>query len=119
MRAEPGPEWAGLGGIGKEAETSVVRPRSALAMPNFLRSLLTLFVLVCAADAAAGELYKCKDKKGITAFTSTRAGYSQCKLVGNFPAAPKATPAKAGAAKAPPAAAGNAPAPGARVEFRT
>ena len=87
-------------------------------MPNLLRSLLTLVLLACAADAAAGELYKCKDGKGITAFTSTRAGYSQCKLVGNFPAAPKATPARSAGAKATPAV-GNAPAPGARVEFRT
>jgi hypothetical protein len=90
-------------------------------MPIVLRFLLTLSALACASGAVAGELYRCKDKQGITAFTSSRAGYSQCKLVGNFPAAPKSAPsapAKAGGAKVP-VAAGNAPAPGARVEFRT
>ena len=88
-------------------------------MPSFLRSLLTLVALAGAANATAGELYRCKDAQGVTAFTSTRAGYSQCKLVGNFPAA-KSTPAAASpvAAKVP-AAAGSAPAPGSKVEFRT
>ena len=89
-------------------------------MSSLPRFLLTLAVLACASSATAGELYKCKDKKGVTAFTSTRAGYSQCKLVGNFPtpartAAPKAAPASA----AVPAAAGSAPAPASKVEFRT
>src|SRR5688572_16008286 len=119
MRAEPGPE-VGRAWRNRERGGNFTRPtRSALAMPILLRSPLTLVALACASTAVAGELYRCKDKQGITAFTSTRAGYSQCKLVGNFPAAPKAPPAQsvATAAKAP--AVGNAPAPGARVEFRT
>lgn len=89
-------------------------------MPIVLRSLLTFVALACAGHAVAGDLYRCKDKKGITAFTSTRTGYSQCKLLGNFPAAaktvaPKSTPGGASA----PAASGSAPAPDVRVEFRT
>lgn len=84
-------------------------------MHSLTRLLFVLAALAVAQCAAAGELYKCKDKHGVTAFTSSRAGYSQCKLVGNFPAA-KAAPAKAATA---PAASGNVAPPTARVEFRT
>src|SRR5688572_726504 len=87
-------------------------------MPSLLRSLLTFVALAGAADAMAGELYKCKDAKGVTAFTSTRAGYSQCKLVGNFPAS-KSAPVAKSAAGSVPVAAGSAPAPASKVEFRT
>jgi soluble lytic murein transglycosylase-like protein len=80
--------------------------------------LLSLVALGGADAALAGSLYRCVDKNGITAFTSSRAGYSKCRLVGNFPAPPKAAPAAASAAATPPAGA----AVGAtekRVEFRT
>jgi soluble lytic murein transglycosylase-like protein len=87
-------------------------------MPSLPRFLLTLAFLACASSATAGELYKCKDKHGTTAFTSTRAGYSQCKLVGNFPT-PAKTPAPKEAAAGVPAAAGSASAPVSKVEFRT
>ena len=87
-------------------------------MPSLPRFLLTFVALVGASSAFGGELYKCKDKAGITAFTSTRAGYSGCKLVGNFP-----SPSKASAAKPVPtatvASVGSVPAPTSQVEFRT
>ena len=73
-------------------------------------SLLALALF--APDAQANALYRCVDKNGVTAYTSSRTGYQNCKLVGNFPAqrsAPKATA---------PAIAPTAPA-NAAVEFRT
>lgn len=65
-------------------------------------SLLLVLSAFLAGDLAwAGALYRCVDKDGVTAFTSTRAGYSQCRLVGNFPKPPPASPpAKAAAGKA-------------------
>jgi soluble lytic murein transglycosylase-like protein len=86
-------------------------------MPHFLRPTLILIALLGAGSACAGELYRCLGKDGVTAFTSTRAGYRQCKLVGNFPAPPKAASAKD---KPQPVASGAPTAPGTRqVEFRT
>lgn len=84
-------------------------------MPASLRLPLLLLAFVGADAAWAGSLYRCIDKNGVTAFTSSRASYSQCRLVGNFPNAPKA-------ATPPPAAAPAGAAVGAaekRVEFRT
>jgi soluble lytic murein transglycosylase-like protein len=80
-----------------------------------LRLSLLLVALVGADAAWAGSLYRCIDKNGVTAFTSSRAGYSQCRLVGNFPNAPKAAPNKV----APPATGAAVGAPEKRVEFRS
>jgi soluble lytic murein transglycosylase-like protein len=80
-------------------------------MPKSLPRLFILGALLCAGPAWSGSLYRCLDKNGVTAFTSSQSGYRQCKLVGNFPDAPRAaapsTPAKPGAA------------PARQVEFRT
>lgn len=65
-----------------------------------------------APGAQANALYRCMDKNGVTAYTSTRAGYQNCKLVGNFP--PERSQPKATAPAIPPAT----PA-AAAVEFRT
>ena len=82
--------------------------------------LLPLLLLPLAftgvGDAWAGTLYRCKDKAGVTAYTSSRAGYTQCKLVGNFP---DSKPKVAAPASAAPAASGAASAPSKQVEFRT
>jgi hypothetical protein len=79
--------------------------------------LLTLCALAGVGDAWAGSLYRCVDKQGVTAFTSSRAGYSQCKLVGNFP---KPARAPAAALAAVPAAAGSVQGSSdKRVEFRS
>ncbi len=80
--------------------------RTVFAAPAWL-----LAAALLAPEAQANALYRCVDKNGVTAYTSSRAGYQNCKLVGNFPAersAPKAA-APAATATAPPAA----------VEFRT
>ena len=69
--------------------------------------------LTLSASAHAGTLYRCVDKSGTTAYTSTRDGYSNCKLLGNY--APP--PAAAKPAPAPPSAVA-APAVGG-IEFRT
>lgn len=50
-----------------------------------MRALLAVSALMVAGNACAGDLYRCRDKKGVTAYTSTRAGYADCKLVGSFP----------------------------------
>ena len=65
-----------------------------------------------AAEARAGTLYRCVDKHGATAYTSSRDGYTQCKLIGDFPAEKTAAPAPAAAKPA------SAPAVGG-VQFRT
>ena len=71
---------------------------------------LGLFVcLMFSSGAFAGTLYRCTDKNGATAYTSTRDGYTKCSLLGNYPAG-KPIPA--------PVAAVSAPAVGG-VEFRT
>jgi hypothetical protein len=84
-------------------------------MSPTLRLFLLLIALVGVESAWAGSLYRCLDKNGVTAFTSTRSGYSQCRLVGNFPNAPKAA-ATAPAPPAPGAAVGGVEK---RVEFRS
>jgi soluble lytic murein transglycosylase-like protein len=80
-------------------------------MGNLLMGALLLGTFVATGDAWAGSLYRCLDKHGVTAYSSSSAGYRQCKLVGSFPDAPKAAPAAAGKGK--PAAVGG------QVEFRT
>ena len=70
-----------------------------------------LGALLATGDAWAGSLYRCLDKNGVTAYSSTSVGYRQCKLVGSFPDAPKAASVAAGKGKT--AAAGG------QVEFRT
>ena len=68
-------------------------------------------------DAQASALYRCKDKNGVTAYSSTQAGYQQCRLVGNFASQPAtATAARETPKIAPPAPATAAPS---GVEFRT
>jgi hypothetical protein len=62
--------------------------------------------------AQASALYRCKDKNGVTAYTSSTAGYRGCSLVGNFPSEKRAAPA---AEKPAPSAVPSA----AVVEFRT
>jgi soluble lytic murein transglycosylase-like protein len=79
-------------------------------MGNLLLATLLLGTCLTAGDAAAGALYRCVDKNGVTAYSSGTAGYRQCKLVGSFPNAPKSAPAAA------PAAPGGAKG---QVEFRT
>lgn len=88
--------------------SSISTVRVLLAAPAWL-----VAVVLFLPDAQANALYRCVDKNGVTAYTSTRAGYQDCKLVGNFPAersAPKA------AAVAPATASTSSPA---AVEFRT
>ena len=80
-----------------------------------LASSIFLFLALGTADSAmAGALYRCKDKAGVTAFTSSRAGYSHCKLVGNFPASRPTAPAASA-----PAASGTVTQSAKQVEFRT
>ena len=77
-------------------------------MSRWLHTLLAVSALAVAAPACAGDLYRCVDKKGVTAYSSSRAGYTNCKLVGKFQDSKPA--AKPAAAAAPPPAA---------VEFRS
>lgn len=60
-------------------------------------------------EAQAGVLYRCTDKHGATAYTSTREGYRQCRLMGNF--APGKATSNAPATPEPPTQK--------TVEFRT
>ncbi len=81
--------------------------------------LPALFLLLIAAQvsvAASSTLYRCSGKHGEIAYTSTRAGYSQCTAVRTFidPAATAPAPA-AVAAQAVPAAKPQAK----QVEFRS
>lgn len=73
-----------------------------------------------ASAAQAGVLYRCLDRAGTTAYTSSTNGYHQCKLIGNFPAARDKAPApatdSASAAKDGADAVAGKPA---AVEFRT
>jgi len=80
-----------------------------------------LLIALCGAIAAlaapaaqAGKLYRCKDRNGVTAYTSSTAGYRGCSLVGDF-SSQSSAPA---ASRSAPAAAAPAPAPAA-VEFRS
>lgn len=63
----------------------------------------------------ASTLYRCKDKNGVTAYTSSKSGYTGCTLVGNFQ--PDRTPPPAAPKPATPTP-GAVP-PGGQVEFRT
>ncbi len=83
-------------------------------MPRFLPALLAISALVAVGSAHAGELYRCIDKKGVTAYTSTRGGYQNCSLVGHFPAS---KPAEAAPAAAKPGNTTAVPQPA--VEFRS
>jgi hypothetical protein len=53
-------------------------------------AILLLSSCLMPDQAWAGALYRCVGKDGVVAFTGSRAGYSQCKLVGNFAAPAKA-----------------------------
>lgn len=81
----------------------------AFARAPFLAAAALFACLLVSSVASAGTLYRCIDRNGATAYTSTRDGYTGCRLLGNYAAA---TPAR------PPAAAGGASAVGG-VEFRT
>lgn len=72
--------------------------------------------LAMTTAAAAGTLYRCVDKNGATAYTSSREGYSQCKLIGNYPAG---KPAASTSTSAPVASAAKPAAAVGGVEFRT
>jgi hypothetical protein len=79
-------------------------------VPKLLAIAIVLGPLA-AAPLAAGELYRCVGKQGEIAYTSSRAGYTQCSSLHYAEPAPAAKPA------APPASvAGQA---GPRVEFRS
>lgn len=83
---------------------------------HWLARALCMTALAAAAwacavsQATAGTLYRCTDKNGATAYTSTRDGYTGCSVLGNYPAerTPQAT---TGSAPKTPAVGG--------VEFRT
>ena len=66
-----------------------------------------------ASVAQAGVLYRCLDRAGTTAYTSSTTGYRNCKLLGNFPAARPAAAASNSTGTAPAAA------KPAAVEFRS
>ena len=66
---------------------------------------LCLFVSL---PAAAGTLYRCVDKSGATAYTSTREGFSRCTLIGNYPAGKPVPVTPVAASAAPTSAATNA-----------
>lgn len=76
--------------------------------------------LAMAHAAGASTLYRCIDKSGATAYTSSRDGYTQCKLIGNYPGGKPvpATPVAAAPAAASTGRAAAKPAVGG-VEFRT
>ena len=91
-------------------------------MKRHLLPLLLLSALALPLGATAGELFRCTGKSGETVYSSTRAGYGNCKTI-RAPE-PKASRAAAAvgsvAAPAVQAQAGTVPAAdGKRVEFRT
>lgn len=70
-----------------------------------------------ASVAQASVLYRCLDQGGITAYTSSTVGYSNCKMLGNFPAErgkPAASITSAASVGADPG-----PSKSTGVEFRT
>jgi soluble lytic murein transglycosylase-like protein len=102
---------------GEAAETSSHSDGLWLPMRRVLVPLFAVLILVGVGDAWAGSLYRCVGKDGVTAFTSTRVGFRQCKLVGSFPDAPRTAAPAASAASG--AASGAAGGEQKRVEFRT
>lgn len=109
--------WPGLGRDRAARDTAQRNPSGALpskaSMPitRFTPLLLVLFAPV----AGASELYKCQDAAGNRVYSSTRAGYSNCRLIGNFPAAASTAPAlEPSAAPAKPSMPANG-----TVEFRS
>ncbi len=95
--------------------------------------LLALFTLLLAAQASAAAtsvLYRCTGKQGEIAYTSSRAGYSQCTAVRTFidtsaaaskPAGPASSAGKPSSTvtAGKPAAPTKPAAPAKQVEFRT
>lgn len=77
-------------------------------MSRVLHSLFAVSALAMAGPVYAGDLYRCVDKKGVTAYTSNRSGYSNCALVGKFPDSKPAASSATEVAAAP-----------AAVEFRS
>jgi soluble lytic murein transglycosylase-like protein len=63
---------------------------------------LCVLLLLWGGQAVAGSLYRCKGPNGETAYTSSRAGYSQCRLIKTFEDKPNTAPAlqSAGTGKA-------------------
>lgn len=94
--------------VAVSAKNRPFRSRLSLALGLGVAGLL-------ASVAQAGVLYRCVDRTGSTAYTSTTSGYRNCKLLGNFPAArPDAAASKSAApAAAKPAAVEFRSAPGA------
>jgi soluble lytic murein transglycosylase-like protein len=85
------------------------RGRAVLPLRSLLPACL-LFALPV-GDALAGTLYRCVGKQGEVAFTSSRAGYSQCSVMRSYEESPPAA--------APAAAAAERGGASPRVEFRT
>lgn len=79
------------------------------AVRLLLLPLLALAATALPQSAMAGSLYRCKGAGGETAFTSSREGYTDCRLIQTVP---DPEPVKPAAANAPAA-------PSAKVEFRT
>lgn len=117
----PGPSQASvvLGFSPKLVKTCPVNPLPRPLLPVFAAprlAVLCLAGLLLPAMVSASALYRCKDAQGVTAYTSTRAGYQQCSLMGNFPPERKAEPAQIAAQPTNTTRSGAAPA---AVEFRT
>ncbi len=83
-----------------------LRTRLAVAIGLGIAGLL-------ASVAQAGVLYRCVDRAGTTAYTSSTTGYRNCKLIGNFPAE------RAGAAASSTTSTAPVAAKPAAVEFRS
>ena len=71
-----------------------------------------------ASIAQASVLYRCLDQGGITAYTSSTVGYSNCKMLGNFPAE-RGKPPATNVSSAASVGADPGPAKPTGVEFRT
>ncbi len=94
-----------------------------------VRPLLLASLLIAAAPAGAGTLYKCVGADGIPNYTGKKVAGASCKVVSTYspadarPRGSAPRPASPAPARAPAAAAGgggSAPAPAAtRVDFRT
>ena len=80
-------------------------------MTRAFSTVVALLALLIAHPAVGGTLYRCKGSNGETAFTSSRAGYRDCRAVRTFEDTPNTAPAIATDAAAA--------APKPSVDFRT
>ena len=74
-------------------KTAPVKPRLRPRRIPWLIVLCCAVAWLAVPAAQASALYRCKDKNGVTAYTSSTAGYRGCSLVGNFPPEKRAAPA--------------------------